>query len=345
MHGSTILIKQTSGIFFAGVFAVYKLLQVHNKEELKEYVKIALTRIIGTLGAVLIFILYLTITGTMGDFIDYAIIGIKTFSNKVSYLSLFKAQSNWIKALAVICPAQIAIMVIICIVSYIKKDLRSKEWLKNMIILLAYSIGTGIVIFPITDRVHFVIGSYCTTLAFIYLAYKIFTLTVKKETKIKKIIRIYFEVVAKLLLLAGIIYSIYMIICYLQSPEKRTDLAHFKHIIIDEEIYQRTQDMSNYIKEETAKGKKVYVLDATAATYQIPAERYNKNYDMFNRGNLGSRGQNGLLAEIENSDNLLLLIRKDIYVKNWQHPFALTDYIEANYEKVGEINIFDIYER
>lgn len=343
--GSTILIKHTSGLFFAGIFAIYKILEVNNKEEFKEYIKITLTRIIGMLGAVLVLILYLAITGTMADFIDYAILGIKTFSNKVEYITLFDVQSNWIKALAGICPAQLVLMVILCIISYIKKKLRKQEWLKNIIILLAYSIATGIVIFPISDRAHFVIGSICTTIAFLYIAYKIFTLTVKKETKIKKVIRIYFEVVAKLLLIAGIGYSIYMLICYINNPQRRTDVAHFKNMIIDDEIYNRIQEMSSYIKEQSANGKKVYVLDATAATYQIPSEKYNKNYDMFNRGNLGSRGQNGVLADIENTENALLLIRQDIYKKNWQHPFGLTDYIVENYHKIGEVNIFDIYEK
>ena len=86
MHGSTILLKQTSGIIFAVVFALYKILQVSNKEELKEYAKIAITRLIGSIIIGFCFILYLLITGTMVDFIDYAILGIKTFSNKVKYI-------------------------------------------------------------------------------------------------------------------------------------------------------------------------------------------------------------------------------------------------------------------
>lgn len=140
MHGSTILLKQTSGIIFAVVFALYKILQVSNKEELKEYAKIAITRLIGSIIVGFCFILYLLITGTMVDFIDYAILGIKTFSNKVKYISLFQATSDWIKALAVIFPIQIFVMSIIWIISYIKKNLRQKEWVKNIIILLAYSV-------------------------------------------------------------------------------------------------------------------------------------------------------------------------------------------------------------
>ena len=35
----------------------------------------------------------------------------------------------------------------------------------------------------------------------------------------------------------------------------------------------------------------IHILDATAALYMIPIDRYNKNYDMFNIGNLGFKGE------------------------------------------------------
>ena len=32
----------------------------------------------------------------------------------------------------------------------------------------------------------------------------------------------------------------------------------------------------------TSENKNVYILDASAALYMVPIDRYNKNYDMFN---------------------------------------------------------------
>ena len=59
---------------------------VDSKEQFKEYVKIAITRVIGILIPALIFIVYLIVTHSLVDFINYAILGIKTFSNKINYI-------------------------------------------------------------------------------------------------------------------------------------------------------------------------------------------------------------------------------------------------------------------
>mgnify|MGYP007053871087 CR=1 FL=1 len=62
---------------------------VDSKEQFKEYVKIAITRVIGILIPALIFIVYLIVTHSLVYFINYAILGIKTFSNKINLWLLF----------------------------------------------------------------------------------------------------------------------------------------------------------------------------------------------------------------------------------------------------------------
>jgi len=55
--------------------------------------------------------------------------------------------------------------------------------------------------------------------------------------------------------------------------------------------------------------------------------------------------RSGIIKDLEDKTNLTLLIRKEEYKKNWQHPYEVTDYIIQNYKKTSEINIFDIYEK
>ncbi len=55
--------------------------------------------------------------------------------------------------------------------------------------------------------------------------------------------------------------------------------------------------------------------------------------------------RSGIIEDLDSKTNLTLLIRKDEYKKNWQHPYEVTDYVIQNYEKTGEINMFDIYEK
>lgn len=54
--------------------------------------------------------------------------------------------------------------------------------------------------------------------------------------------------------------------------------------------------------------------------------------------------KNGIIEDLDNKTNLTLLIRKDEYKKNWQHPYEVTDYVTESLKKTGEVDIFDIYE-
>lgn len=291
LAGCTILFKQSSGAVFAFVFIFYKILDISNKENLKEILKIVGTRLFGVLIPVLIFIVYLLISKTLGDFISYAIIGIATFSNKVNYFTLFKSNNYIIRIIAGIMPVQILVMFVIYMISFRKKDLEEKEWFKNLYILLVYSLATIAVLVPIADNQHFTIGSMCTVIAFIYSIYKVLAHFAKKETKLKKELKIYFEALSKILLIVSICYSIYLIIGYMQSGELHADIRHFKYIPIDESLYERINEIDTFIEEEEKKGKTVYILDSVSAIYMIPLDKYNKNYDMFNRGNLGKDGE------------------------------------------------------
>ena len=94
---------------------------VDSKEQFKEYVKTAITRIIGILIPALIFIVYLIVTHSLVDFINYAILGIKTFSNKINYISLFSNDKIEIRALALWVPISILVMSIVLIITNIQK--------------------------------------------------------------------------------------------------------------------------------------------------------------------------------------------------------------------------------
>ena len=75
--------KQSIGVTLAVIAVGYKLLFVENKKQFKEYIKSAGARIIGILLPVVLMIIYLVVTNSLIDFINYAILGIKTFSNKI----------------------------------------------------------------------------------------------------------------------------------------------------------------------------------------------------------------------------------------------------------------------
>ena len=66
---------------------------------------------------------------------------------------------------------------------------------------------------------------------------------------------------------------------------------------------------------------------------------------MFNKGNLGGKGELGQIDHINNLPNgTKILIKKDKYSLNWQTPLKVINFVKDNLIKIDEISIFDIYE-
>lgn len=217
LAGFTILCKQSSGLIFAIGFIFYKILNVKNKENFKEYLKIVGIRLFGVIIPIIIFLVYLGITGTFKDFVSYGVTGINTFSNKISYMDLFENENVIVKILAYVFPLGIFIMLIIYIASFIKKDLDEKEWFKNMCILIVFSVITTAVIVPISDSTHFIIGSMITIVSIIYLIYVLLKNFVCKKEKLIKFIEIYAGMLSKVLLIAAICNSVYLFTLYIRK--------------------------------------------------------------------------------------------------------------------------------
>ena len=146
-----------------------------------------------------------------------------------------------------------------------------------------------------------------------------------------------------MLILIIAIYEGIILFNYLKTCNKYNQLKHFKYIPAS---YESTKKIDDFILEENRKGKNVYILDATAALYMIPIDKYNKNYDMFLKGNLGADGEEGQIENLKKeNDNTVVLIMNNSYSRNWQTPEKVRKYIIDNWTKRGEIEKFDIYEK
>ena len=76
-----------------------------------------------------------------------------------------------------------------------------------------------------------------------------------------------------------------------KSHEIRDDIKHFKHVRIEDYLYKRMTVIGKFIESQERLGRKVYILDFAGALYSIQQDKYNKDYDMFNLGNFGSKGE------------------------------------------------------
>lgn len=301
------------------------------------------TRILGILIPVIFMTVYLLVTNSLIDFINYAILGIKTFSNKIAYTGLLQDDNLEIRILAVLIPASIMLNAIILLIARILK--RENNEFKNILTILIYSVSIIIVMYPISDKIHFLIGSFIALIGLIYQIYLLGKILYRKirlaqKYKVYKITTLLIQVS----IFVGIaIYGINNLYNYIKV-EKNKRIDHYKNIEISEGLIERIDEIDAYISEQENNGKKVYILDAEAAIYMIPLNKYNKDYDMFLKGNIGKDGEQGQIEKIQNrNDNELYLIRNSKLRSNWQTPLNVVNYVRNNLEKIGEISIYEVF--
>ena len=83
--GFAICTKQTIGAVISVTVILSELILVEDKKTFIKYVKENIIKIISMLSIVMIFIIYLLITNSLPDFINYAILGIRTFTFFLKY--------------------------------------------------------------------------------------------------------------------------------------------------------------------------------------------------------------------------------------------------------------------
>lgn len=316
---------------------------VENKEQFKQYIKIAITRILGILIPVVILFIYLLVTEAIQEFMNYAVFGIGTFSNRISYLGLLKNNKIEIRVLSILVPISIMLMAIILIITKVLK--KENVEILNLLTILMYSFSIIIVMYPISDEIHFLIGSLIAIIGLIYMIvlfgkYVYNKIKFSRKYKLYKIISFCIWILIFSVILIESINNVYRYI----KIEKNTEIKHYKNIEIGEGLRYRIDNIDEYILKKELQGNKVYILDAEAVIYMVPLDKYNKDYDMFLIGNIGKDGQEGQIEKIKKKDeNTLYLIRNENIETNWQTPLDVIEYIRNNLAKIGEVSMYEVY--
>lgn len=336
LAGICICTKQTTGILISLALVGYPILKVSSKEEFKTYLKKAAYRIIGIAIPIGITAIYFCINGLWTYFIDYCILGIKTFSNSVPYIYLTKGKNIITKTLSILVPI---FLLTVLIISIIKRKERKTEY-KNLTIITCLGIAEMVVAFPISDEIHFLLGALPSLIGMMYVV-SIIIKNIKCE-KAKIFINEFLKIAILLASLIVIIKPAKTIYEYISTMNEYKELKHFLYIPSEQEQTEEIKQMGEYIKGQE---KKTYILDPVSALYTIPIDVYNKNYDMFLKGNIGKDGEAGIIEDLKNEENSIYLIKKEEYGRNWQNPEEVRKYIIENMNKVGEILYFDIYQK
>jgi len=333
--GLTILTKQSTGLVISFIACGYRLLVVRNKDSLLKFIKTAIARVFGICIPMLTFIIYLIATNAYHDFIDYAILGINTFSNSIKYSSLLDNEK-------IIAVSSIVVPIII-IVELIYSAFTSN---KEKIILSSYAIGSLILVYPIADSIHFLIGAMPGFLLVLYLLFEVLSRIYNEEKDSNKETLIASKIVNELILFAFVflsLYNAYRTFEKLFNEKNYQSLAHFRGIYMDDHEISEIENVDKFILNDK---ENTIMLDAYASIYMIPIDKYDKDFSLFLKGNLGSRGEDGIISKIQVlNSGTKFLIRKDGYRRNWQTPENVISYVKKEYKKIDEIEIFDIYEK
>lgn len=333
LAGCSFLIKQTTGAFIIFAFLLFKILEI-DKSNKSQKGKTLIYRIGGIIIPIILFMIYLTINNIWKDFIDYTILGIFTFGNKISYASLLTNDKLYIRALSILMPAYFVGMIITCL------------WKKNkkLLLLLIYGLAAFIVVYPISDVMHFLIGALPGIIGLICIISIILNhYIIEIKENLRKLIINVLTVLFYGTMIAIILIEGRNFINIIKSNYNYTELKHFKYIPVSENFKNYIEKIDSFIIDSEKNGKEIYILDATSCMYMIPINRYTKNYDLFLKGNLGSGGEQAQIESLKDLDNAYILILSNANERNWQTPTSVMEYIESNLKKFGSIGSFDVY--
>lgn len=344
LTGLAFLTKQTIGVLliFVMIFEVFIYMKKSGFDlKFNKFIKLIGVRIFGMMVPIIIFLIYLGVTGAFNDFINYAIKGVREFSNNVPYYRLFDSND---KVVSIISRLFIIVYIPLFITFILEsiKNKKLKDELINIYVLAFCSIPVIAIIYPISDDFHLMVASVFALIIISYLL----ILVLKKIGGLIKI-----DVFYKKLLLIGILFIIILIsfknlIIERNINIKENVLVPFKHyegIYVPEYLSKRISDATDKVQAYSNSGRESIIVDAEAAIYDIVLNRYKKNYDMLLIGNIGENGVKKIINEIKDSHNVYYFVKNPQYALNWQLPEDIVDYIRNNLKYHETVSVFDVY--
>ena len=204
LTGLAFLTKQTIGLLLiiVVIFEVFIYMKKIGFDlKLTKFIKLIGVRIFGIMIPITMFLIYLGVNGAFNDFINYAIKGVKEFSNSIPYYRLLNSTDYKIAIISRLFIIVYCSLFITFILECVKNK-KMKDELINIYILAICSIPVIAIIYPISDDFHLIVASVFVLIVVAYLL--IFLLN-----EINKFVK--FDVFYKKLLLIGLLFIIILI--------------------------------------------------------------------------------------------------------------------------------------
>lgn len=319
--------KQNFGVFYGIGLFIY---EIQKNKELKIKIKSLVIEMVTFSVFLASMCIILAIKNNLYNFIDYTMLGITEFAKQNVMLNI----NNMIITTA-ICIINIGISTVFIKNKKIDIKIEEKEKLR---ILTAFSCPLTLVMFPIFNESHFITGILLAYIEFIYIIKIIINnIEIKISNKIK-------VGMLAIICISMIMNSVYNYILWYKYTNNEMYSYGFEHpfygAIIEEYEQKEINNVINYIQNSN---NKVIVLSSKAALYMVPLKESNGKMDLPFKGNLGQAGEQGVIKEIKEMDNVEILINKENGNSSWQESNLVKEYIKNNLEKIGEIEGFYIY--
>lgn len=319
--------KQNVGIYYlAAAFFMHLVLAIKEKEvkrEIIQYIKQVsiFTALFGTA------LVSLYVKGNLYDFIDMCFLGIHDFANN-------NVGFDWVRVIVIL----VSVTGIIYSFLMIKLKNVDKEIKAMNLILLPYMLFAMLVMYPIFNVYHIYLATIPTIIFFTVNVYKTFLCDFVNAEKMEKIYK--YSVIA--------ITSIYIIVlattAYGYVKNLNTYIEPYYGSRINSEQIEKINKIVDYMKDNNEKGIDVKVISHTADLYMNVLNKNNGKLDLPFYGNFGSKGEQGIIDEINNLKNCRILILKDDAIF-YQESKKVIEYIKNNLEADGEIGDYLIYKK
>ena len=336
------LTKQSIGVF---VILLVFLNPIIMKKNYK--LKIIKERTIGLLIPSVLFIIYLMLTHSLNNFLDYCLLGLFDFNNnKISIFEYVLYMLKNGKFEHVISSLLFIITIfsytIYRIIKYIHNKDNSNQINKNTIY---YSLAAFTIMYPILEKMHIM----CALILIVPIIISSIYIKFKNKITIRNIsIKHLINILVFLSLFEIAIYPAVRYKDYIKNnPPLNHNYKYLEGATIGNNLKKQMDIIIEFEKEKEKEGIDVIILDSNAIFYHLPQGKYYKNYDLFMVGNFGRNGENKLIDEIKTRKDTIYLVRENLYAYESniysQIPKKVIKYTINNLKEIGKIQGFIIY--
>lgn len=355
--GLTVLSKQNiGGVAIIAITMYYFAKCIYSNVTFKETFKQLCLKAIPCIVVVDIELIYFLVSGALYQFIDYTVLGLNNFANKVNAnvitsmfgTSMILTSDIGKNILAIMSALLILIRNILLIFSFVflivmivikgmnKMQVKNKLDMNLMVLSFCFMFVGMVISIPLPNKYHLTFTAALIIFLFVINITKILPLY---NWLNKNVTKFSYCIITLIPLIMGILYiSIYGLIAY------KSEIPKFDNMYISIGCEEEINGVVKYIEEyEKENGHRIYMITSRSAIYSNAMNINNGIFDLPQYGNLGTKDYKAIIDKLDSMNNFAVMIYKYEIDFFWQEPKEIKEYIINNYEYVEEYDMYQIY--